>query len=609
MRVSPTDGLPAVVCKKCRDQLDTCHRFREDAQRTQRKLQNFLQFANKLTGSPQDVLAKTSASLNELLSPSCRKASEHTAAAALTELRNTSSNHHHHHHHQKQQQQKNQSSLVTSILSKNHINHLEANSVSVIPIEAKTSTIANNIQTRSNSNQQKPPIIQMKSLSQLQQQLETAAVLMDISKKVIISPPSSNPQSPSVLDQSQPQSITSTVINLKRSTSLEEMDLSVKRQKISVDEQPSPHRDGRKNYQSADLTVIKRRVKEEIPDELSQQSDSNDSSDPGRLQMDINSQDSDDSKFNHKQIVDSGRETPDSLKSEDHGTDPATTQLWQALARTTVNGGGNEATQLLRQMINCRSLGLPLPSSLIITGGHSNEPMSLIKNELNSQKATGRRKQSCPSKAPFDNADNEPTIPSDIVTTEYNNGNHNSWSNNHGKNSNTQQQKDMSCTNCGTLTTTIWRRNLRGEMVCNACGLYFKLHGVNRPHSMRRDTIHTRRRRPKGDKSGRRRSKAHDSSMEPDGMDAKDHSDLQALQNHNLLIALGGVARGGTPHFPMSHYSHFLRASQNYSDGSAEEVQLPSGEELVTGDDSGPENDVDASNIPLNLVATQFAAD
>lgn len=294
------------------------------------------------------MLAKTSASLNELLSPSCRKASEHTAAAALTELRNTSSNHHHHQK-QKQQQQKNQSSLVTSILSKNHINHLEANSVSVIPIEAKTSTIANNIQTRSNTNQlnqQKPPIIQMKSLSQLQQQLETAAVLMDISKKVIISPPSSNPQSPSVLDQSQPQSITSTVINLKRSTSLEEMDLSVKRQKICVDEQSSPLRDARKNYPSGDLSVIKRRVKEEIPDELSQQSDSNDSSDPGRLQMDINSQDSDDSKFNHKQIVDSGRETPDSLKSEDHGTDPATTQLWQALARTT--GKFNNLTNFIR---------------------------------------------------------------------------------------------------------------------------------------------------------------------------------------------------------------------------------------------------------------------
>lgn len=56
---------------------------------------------------------------------------------------------------------------------------------------------------------------------------------------------------------------------------------------------------------------------------------------------------------------------------------------------------------------------------------------------------------------------------------------------------------DLSCTNCGTQTTTIWRRNLRGDMVCNACGLYFKLHGIDRPVTMRRDTIHTRRRRPK----------------------------------------------------------------------------------------------------------------
>lgn len=71
-------------------------------------------------------------------------------------------------------------------------------------------------------------------------------------------------------------------------------------------------------------------------------------------------------------------------------------------------------------------------------------------------------------------------------------------------NSGNINNKDMSCTNCGTLTTTIWRRNVRGEMVCNACGLYFKLHGVNRPHTMRRDTIHTRRRRPKGDKSERK---------------------------------------------------------------------------------------------------------
>ncbi|VDL89986.1 unnamed protein product [Schistocephalus solidus] len=34
------------------------------------------------------------------------------------------------------------------------------------------------------------------------------------------------------------------------------------------------------------------------------------------------------------------------------------------------------------------------------------------------------------------------------------------------------------CTNCHTSATTLWRRNADGEPVCNACGLYFKLHKV-----------------------------------------------------------------------------------------------------------------------------------
>ncbi|KAJ9589635.1 hypothetical protein L9F63_017160, partial [Diploptera punctata] len=35
-----------------------------------------------------------------------------------------------------------------------------------------------------------------------------------------------------------------------------------------------------------------------------------------------------------------------------------------------------------------------------------------------------------------------------------------------------------SCANCKTTTTTLWRRNQNGEPVCNACGLYYKLHNV-----------------------------------------------------------------------------------------------------------------------------------
>ncbi|KYM94935.1 GATA-binding factor 3 [Cyphomyrmex costatus] len=39
-----------------------------------------------------------------------------------------------------------------------------------------------------------------------------------------------------------------------------------------------------------------------------------------------------------------------------------------------------------------------------------------------------------------------------------------------------------SCANCKTATTTLWRRNQAGEPVCNACGLYYKLHNVSNTH-------------------------------------------------------------------------------------------------------------------------------
>ncbi|KAK6167804.1 hypothetical protein SNE40_021745 [Patella caerulea] len=56
----------------------------------------------------------------------------------------------------------------------------------------------------------------------------------------------------------------------------------------------------------------------------------------------------------------------------------------------------------------------------------------------------------------------------------------------------------LSCSNCHTSTTTLWRRNNEGEPVCNACGLYYKLHGINRPLAMKKDGIQTRKRKPKG---------------------------------------------------------------------------------------------------------------
>lgn len=62
---------------------------------------------------------------------------------------------------------------------------------------------------------------------------------------------------------------------------------------------------------------------------------------------------------------------------------------------------------------------------------------------------------------------------------------------------NGNRQSGLRCSNCGTGNTTLWRRNNDGEPVCNACGLYYKLHGVNRPLNMRKDGIQTRKRKPK----------------------------------------------------------------------------------------------------------------
>ena len=41
------------------------------------------------------------------------------------------------------------------------------------------------------------------------------------------------------------------------------------------------------------------------------------------------------------------------------------------------------------------------------------------------------------------------------------------------------RRSGLSCANCSTTTTTLWRRNNEGHPVCNACGLYFKLHNVS----------------------------------------------------------------------------------------------------------------------------------
>merc|ERR1712098_489105 len=50
------------------------------------------------------------------------------------------------------------------------------------------------------------------------------------------------------------------------------------------------------------------------------------------------------------------------------------------------------------------------------------------------------------------------------------------------------------CGNCGTSTTPLWRRDEVGSVLCNAWGLFLKLHGRPRPISLKTDVIKSRNR-------------------------------------------------------------------------------------------------------------------
>lgn len=48
------------------------------------------------------------------------------------------------------------------------------------------------------------------------------------------------------------------------------------------------------------------------------------------------------------------------------------------------------------------------------------------------------------------------------------------------------------CSHCHTRQTSVWRRSKTGEQLCNACGVYIRLRGVERPLSLKRKKIKPR---------------------------------------------------------------------------------------------------------------------
>ncbi|XP_011412780.1 transcription factor GATA-3-like isoform X1 [Crassostrea angulata] len=159
-----------------------------------------------------------------------------------------------------------------------------------------------------------------------------------------------------------------------------------------------------------------------------------------------------------------------------------------------------------------------------------------------------------------------------------------------------------SCANCGTNTTTLWRRNGNGDPVCNACGLYYKLHNVNRPLTMKKDGIQTRNRKmstkSKKNKKGMVMSDLLKPSLDkpfggfPPNLNAM-HAPMPTYMGGGSSIG-GSYFTHGSSHmqgstglghsgfssaynnFPSSMPSSFSSISSNYNSG------LPSGLNLST---------------------------
>ncbi|KAG7663270.1 uncharacterized protein J8A68_003184 [[Candida] subhashii] len=94
-----------------------------------------------------------------------------------------------------------------------------------------------------------------------------------------------------------------------------------------------------------------------------------------------------------------------------------------------------------------------------------------------------------------------PTTPAATNVTNNNNSSHggqpNAKSTTHVNNGTTTTKTNISspiCRNCKTQTTPLWRRDETGQVLCNACGLFLKLHGRPRPISLKTDTIKSRNR-------------------------------------------------------------------------------------------------------------------
>ncbi|KMQ43893.1 hypothetical protein HL42_5409 [Trichophyton rubrum] len=120
-----------------------------------------------------------------------------------------------------------------------------------------------------------------------------------------------------------------------------------------------------------------------------------------------------------------------------------------------------------------RTISTPNALQLLRQGGDNTNSITANNNANNS----GLKSPHSPSSGPNSNTPSRPASPGPGAT----------------KNAE-PAGATTSCSNCFTQTTPLWRRNAEGQFLCNACGLFLKLHGVVRPLALKTDVIKKRNR-------------------------------------------------------------------------------------------------------------------
>lgn len=83
-------------------------------------------------------------------------------------------------------------------------------------------------------------------------------------------------------------------------------------------------------------------------------------------------------------------------------------------------------------------------------------------------------------------------------------------------NGNKDGQPVTICINCKTSNTPLWRRDENGQPLCNACQLFRKLHGADRPVSLHNSVIKKRNRTRNKEATGKKGSSRSQARRDPD---------------------------------------------------------------------------------------------